>query len=138
MAGFALLSRVTPGAAMVASAASDRFVESRFDGSWGAPVEARMTIVSKASAFATLPDIESGTIIQQLSRRIGSIFQRLGAQLMRGWLRLKTMHELDRLNGDMLRDIGQRRVNLPGATPGLPGGTTGRFVRWSSLEPWSD
>jgi hypothetical protein len=53
-------------------------------------------------------------------------------------LRLKSMHQLDRLNDRLLRDVGLRRVNLPGATPGLPNGTTGRFVQWSSLEQSSD
>jgi hypothetical protein len=91
-----------------------------------------MTIVSKGSALSTLPHVKSGTIVQQLSQCIGSILQRVGAQLMKARLRLKSMHELDRLNEPMLREVGLRRVNLPGATPGLHGGTTGRFV-WRSL-----
>ena len=95
-----------------------------------------MTIASKGIALSTLHHVKGGIIVQQLSRWIGSIFQQVGAQLMKARLRLKRMHELDRLNGDLLRDIGLRRGNLPGVTPGLPGGTTGRFVRWSSLEQW--
>jgi hypothetical protein len=99
-----------------------------------------MTIVFKGDALSTLPHGESGIVVQQkLSRWIGSIFQRVGAQLVKARLRLKRMHELDRLNDQqLLRDIGMRRVNLPGVAPGLPGGTTGRFVRWSSLEQWWD
>jgi hypothetical protein len=100
-----------------------------------------MTIVSKGNALSTLPHGNSGIFVKQLSRWIGSIFQRVGAQLMKAQLRLKSLHELNQLNGDMLRDIGLKRVNLPGVAPGfpgLPGGTTGRFVRWSSLEQWSD
>jgi hypothetical protein len=53
-----------------------------------------MTIVSKGSWLYTL---KSRIIVQQLSRWIGSIFQRVGAQLMKARLRLKRMHELDRL-----------------------------------------
>ena len=93
-----------------------------------------MTIVSRGNALSTLPHEKSGIVVQQLGRWVGSIFQRVGAQLMEAQRSLKSRHELDRLNGDMLRDIGLRRVNLPGPTPGLPGGTTGRFVWWSSLE----
>ena len=93
-----------------------------------------MTIVSKGNALSTLPHGKSGVVVQQLRRWVGSIFQRVSAQLMKAQLRLKSLHELNQLNGDMLRDIGLKRVNLPGPTPGLPGGTTGRFVWWSSLE----
>jgi hypothetical protein len=100
-----------------------------------------MTIVSKGNALAALPHGKSGIVVQQLGRWVGSIFQRVSAQLMKALLRLKSLHELNQLNGDMLRDIGLTRVNLPGVAPGfpgLPGGTTGRFIRWSSLEQWSD
>jgi hypothetical protein len=93
-----------------------------------------MTIVSKGSALSTLPQVKNGIILKQLSPWIGSIFQWVGASLMKARLRLKNMHELDRLSEHMLREVGLKRVNLPGATPGLHGGTTGRFVWRSSLE----
>jgi len=93
-----------------------------------------MTIVSRGNALSTLPHEKSGTVVQQLTRWIRSIFQRVSAQLMEARLRLNSLHELRQLNDHMLRDIGLKRVNLPGPTPGLPGGTTGRFVWWSSLE----
>jgi hypothetical protein len=94
-----------------------------------------MTVVSKGSALSALPHVKSGIIAQQLNRWIGSIFQRVGAWLMNALLRLKSMHELNRLSEPMLREIGLTRVNLPGATPGLHGETTGRFVWRSSLKP---
>ena len=100
-----------------------------------------MTIVSRGNALSTLPHEKSGIVVQQLGRRIGSIFRRVSAQLTEARLRLNSLHELRQLNDHMLRDIGLKRVNLPGVAPGfpgLPGGTTGRFVRWSSLEQWSD
>ena len=93
-----------------------------------------MTIVSRGNALSTLPHEKSGIVVQQLGRRIGSIFRRVSAQLTEARLRLNSVHELRQLNDHMLRDIGLKRVNLPGPTPGLPGGTTGRFVWWSSLE----
>ena len=90
-----------------------------------------MIIESQSSAISTLTKVKSGSAVQQSSRWIGSIFHRVGVQLVKVALRLKGMHDMDRLSGDMLRDIGLKRVNLPGVTPGLPGGSTGRFVRWS-------
>jgi len=110
----------------------------RVEPSNGALMAARMTIVSKGNALSTLPHGKSGIFVKQLSRWIGSIFQRVGAQLSKARLRVKSMHELDRLSEHGLREIGLRRVNLPGATPGLHGGTTGRFVWRSSLEERRD
>jgi uncharacterized protein YjiS (DUF1127 family) len=101
-------------------------------------MEELMTIVSKTDALSTLPQARSGIAVRQLSQWIGSILQPVGAQIAKVWLRLESLHQLDRLDDHLLRDIGLRRVNLPGATPGLPNGTTGRIVQWSSLEPSSD
>jgi hypothetical protein len=70
---------------------------------------------------SVLPHGKVGIIVQQLSRRIGSISQRVGAQLMKVRRKLKRMDEVDRLHDQMLQDIGLKRINFPGGT---------RFVRW--------
>src|SRR6516164_7177785 len=67
----------------------------------GAPVEAPMTIVSRGNALSTLPHEKSGTVVQQLTRWIRSIFQRVSAQLMEARLRLNSLHELRQLNDHM-------------------------------------
>jgi uncharacterized protein YjiS (DUF1127 family) len=89
-----------------------------------------MTIISNSDALSATRDEKRRIVdrIRPLGQWIGPIFRRLGAQLMKARLRLKSMHELGRLSEHELRDIGLTRVNLPGVTPGLPGGTTGRFI----------